>query len=48
MSIRNGTARRWREALEDGMAPPVVLESTAIEALQYVSLQQLEEHEYRG
>ena len=30
------------------MAPPVVLESTAVEALQYVTLEQLREHEFRG
>lgn len=34
-------AARWQEALEDGVAPPVVLESTHKAALQYVSLENL-------
>ncbi len=41
-------ATRWREALEAGKAPPVVLEATDSKALQYVTLEQLREHEYRG
>ncbi len=35
-------ALRWREALESGVAPPVVLESTNIKALEYVKLEDLE------
>lgn len=34
-------AARWQEALEDGVAPLVVLESTHKAALQYVSLEDL-------
>ena len=34
-------ASRWKEALDDGMAPPVVLESTHAAALNYVSLDTL-------
>jgi uncharacterized protein len=34
-------AARWREALEDGVAPPVVLKSTHKATLQYVSLADL-------
>ena len=34
---------RWKEALEDGFAPPVVLESTHIRALEYVDLEQLQD-----
>jgi uncharacterized protein (DUF2237 family) len=37
-------ARRWKEALEAGVAPPVVLESTHISALEFVSLEELREH----
>jgi uncharacterized protein (DUF2237 family) len=37
-------ALRWREALEVGMAPPVVLESTHERALDYVSLTALKAH----
>lgn len=34
-------ALRWKEALDAGMAPPVVLESTHASALEYVSLNEL-------
>ena len=36
-------ALRWREAYEAGCAPPVFLERTHEQALQYVSLEMLEE-----
>lgn len=39
-------ALRWKEALEAGVAPPVVLESTHERALDYVTLEQLRAHEY--
>ena len=35
---------RWREALEAGVAPPVVLESTHANALQFVTLETFEKH----
>ena len=35
-------ANRWGEALSAGVAPPVVLESTHIGALEYVDLSDLE------
>jgi len=35
---------RWREALVAGVAPPVFLGSTHIQALQKVSLEQLQAH----
>jgi uncharacterized protein (DUF2237 family) len=35
---------RWREALEAGVAPPVILASTHEEALAVVSLEQLTRH----
>ncbi|GAB3484007.1 DUF2237 family protein [Polaromonas eurypsychrophila] len=41
-------ANRWREALEAGAAPPVVLESTHINALKIVSLAQLEKHRFHN
>jgi uncharacterized protein (DUF2237 family) len=34
-------ALRWREALEGGAAPPVVLEATARRSLDFVTRQQL-------
>lgn len=34
-------ALRWKEALEDGFAPPVILASTHIKALEYLSLEDL-------
>lgn len=41
-------ASRWREALDAGVAPPVVLESTHEKALAYVSLEQLLANAYRA
>jgi hypothetical protein len=40
-------AARWQEALEAGVAPPVVLEATHASALEFVSLEDLETHAYR-
>jgi hypothetical protein len=37
-------AARWREALEAGVAPPVVLAATHEEALAVVSLEDLKRH----
>lgn len=37
-------ARRWREALLAGVAPPVYLEGTHSKALEIVSLEQLQLH----
>ncbi len=37
-------APRWQEALEAGAAPPVVLEATHIQALEWVSLSDLHAH----
>jgi uncharacterized protein (DUF2237 family) len=37
-------ANRWKEALEAGVAPPVVLEATHIKALDSVTLVQLQTH----
>ncbi len=41
-------ALRWREALEAGCAPPAVLEATHANALQFVTLAQLEKHRFQG
>jgi uncharacterized protein (DUF2237 family) len=35
---------RWKEALAEGVAPPVVLEATHVLALEFVSLEDLEAH----
>lgn len=35
---------RWKEAMDAGVAPPVVLESTHITALEFVTLRDLEQH----
>ncbi|CAN5633256.1 DUF2237 domain-containing protein [soil metagenome] len=35
---------RWKEALEAGVAPPVVLESTHISTLEFIDLEELESH----
>jgi uncharacterized protein (DUF2237 family) len=37
-------APRWKEALQSGMAPPVVLESTHISTLEFVDLEDLQAH----
>jgi uncharacterized protein (DUF2237 family) len=37
-------ASRWQEALEAGVAPPVVLEATHLHALEWVSLEDLRKH----
>jgi len=39
-------AARWQEALEAGVAPPVVLEATHASALEFVSLEDLEAHTF--
>ncbi len=40
-------ALRWREALENGFAPPVVLESTHARATEFVPLERLQAHAWR-
>jgi hypothetical protein len=35
---------RWKEALEAGCAPPVILAATHISALEFVTLEELEEY----
>lgn len=40
-------ALRWKEALDAGMAPPVVLESTDARALAFVSLDDLRRHAWQ-
>lgn len=37
-------ARRWKEALDAGVAPPVVLASTHLKALEFVTLAELQAH----
>lgn len=41
-------ASRWREALDAGAAPRVVLESTHEKALEYASLDELLRHSWPG
>jgi len=36
--------QRWQEALIAGFAPPVVLEACHISALEFVTLEELQEH----
>lgn len=40
-------AARWREALEAGVAPPVILEATHASTLEYVDRADLEAHAWR-
>jgi uncharacterized protein (DUF2237 family) len=35
---------RWKEALEAGMAPPVLLDATHISSLEFVELEDLKRH----
>jgi uncharacterized protein (DUF2237 family) len=37
-------AARWKEAYDAGMAPQVVLEATHMLALEFASLEELQEH----
>lgn len=37
-------AARWKEAMDAGCAPPVVLAATHVLTLEYVSLDELKEH----
>ena len=37
-------AQRWKEALEAGVAPPVVLSATHMSALEFVDLDDLKSH----
>ena len=41
-------APRWKQAFDDGMAPPVRLEATENTALSVVSLEQLQKHAYQA
>ena len=38
---------RWKEALEAGLAPPVILEATHMSAIEFVSLEELQDHELK-
>ncbi len=40
-------APRWQEALEAGVAPPIVLEATHISALEFIALDDLIRHAVR-
>jgi uncharacterized protein len=40
-------ASRWKEALEAGTAPYVILECTHEKALEFVTLEQLQAHAYK-
>ncbi len=39
-------ASRWKEAFDAGQAPPVVLESTHVSALEFATLEELRLHAY--
>jgi uncharacterized protein len=41
-------AERWKEAYEAGVAPPVILEATHMSALEFVSLEELQERAVRA
>ena len=41
-------ASRWKEALDAGIAPPVLLPATHAKALKYVTLRDLELHSIEG
>jgi uncharacterized protein (DUF2237 family) len=37
-------ALRWKEALHEGLAPPVILESCHLQALEYVTFEELKQN----
>ena len=37
-------ASRWKEALQAGVAPPVILAATHVSALEFVDIEDLQEH----
>lgn len=39
---------RWKEALENGCAPQVILESTHMSAIEFASLEDLKAHAFKG
>ncbi len=39
-------AARWKEAFDAGKAPPVILESTHSYSLEYIPLEELQEHAF--
>ncbi|OAI54891.1 hypothetical protein AYO47_09770 [Planctomyces sp. SCGC AG-212-M04] len=40
-------AARWKEAFEAGAAPQVILEATHMSALEFVSLEDLQDHAFK-
>lgn len=40
-------AQRWKQALDAGFAAPVVLEATHMSALEFIDLEDLQEHEFK-
>lgn len=41
-------APRWKQALDAGFAPPVILEATHIAALEFATLDELKAHAWRN
>jgi uncharacterized protein (DUF2237 family) len=41
-------AARWKEALQAGVAPPVVLEATHMSAVEFLDLEDLQSHAVSG
>lgn len=41
-------AARWKEAYDAGQAPPVVLEATHMSALEFASLEELQQYAFKG
>ncbi|MBC7642480.1 MAG: DUF2237 domain-containing protein [Flavobacterium sp.] len=40
-------ALRWKEALDAGVAPPVILEATNVKSLEYITLEALKKNEFK-
>lgn len=38
---------RWKEAMDAGFAPPVILEATNAKVLEYISLEVLKQYKYK-
>jgi uncharacterized protein (DUF2237 family) len=41
-------AARWKEAFDAGQAPPVVLEATHMSALEFASVEELQQYAFNG
>ena len=41
-------ALRWKEAMEEGVAPPLILESTHAKTLEFISFEDIKRHQFKA